>query len=80
MKTESRVLLREFSQRLQEIKMGSIRLMPDFIYPLGTQTSVGEIQMIGSLQGERYYWMVDEDGMVSMIPHEMMDQYVSGIV
>lgn len=36
--------------------------------PLGTKTEWGEIEAIGSLSGERYYWMAHEDGGVAMIP------------
>jgi hypothetical protein len=36
--------------------------------PLGTQTQWGKIGAVGYIQGERYYWMIDEDGSVSMMP------------
>lgn len=42
--------------------------------PLGTKTEWGEIVMIGWTGGERYYWMVDEDKIVSMIPAFMVEQ------
>ena len=40
--------------------------------PLGTETKWGPIEMIGCLQGERYYWMV-KDYVVSMIPAFMVE-------
>lgn len=42
--------------------------------PLGTETEYGTIEMIGCLNGERYYWMVDQDGMVSMMPDFIIER------
>lgn len=37
--------------------------------PLGTEVKpYGKIEMIGSLDGERYYWLVNKDGSVAMMP------------
>ncbi len=36
--------------------------------PLGTDTEWGKIQAVGLTGGERYYWIVDKDGDVSMLP------------
>lgn len=41
--------------------------------PLGTETEYGTVQAIGRIEGERYYWMVDEHGTVSMIPDFMVE-------
>lgn len=41
--------------------------------PLGTETEWGTIEMIGLTGGERYYWMVDKDGCVAMIPAFMVE-------
>ena len=49
------------------------RLVAEII-PLGTMTQYGEIVMVGCLQGERYYWMIDHFGVVSMIPDCALDQ------
>ena len=35
---------------------------------LGTKTQWGEIYMVGFTGGERYYWMINRDGTVSMMP------------
>ena len=35
---------------------------------LGTKTQFGIIAMIGCIEGERYYWMIDRHGVVSMMP------------
>mgnify|MGYP003394548753 CR=1 FL=1 len=47
--------------------------------PLGTKTKWGKIGAVGTTIGERYYWMVDKTGGVSMIPAstlEDMDGYI----
>ena len=45
------------------------------ILPLGTKVPpYGTIQMIGMLAEERYYWMVSEDGAVSMMPASVIEQ------
>jgi hypothetical protein len=41
--------------------------MADLI-PLGTETVWGRVSMVAMTGGERYYWMVDKDGAVSMMP------------
>lgn len=43
---------------------------------LGTVTEWGRIDMIGSLQGERYYWMTDWRGVVSMMPADVVEPSV----
>lgn len=38
-------------------------------YPLGTVVPhYGKVIAIGDISGERYYWMEDKDGMISMMP------------
>lgn len=46
--------------------------------PLGTRTEWGTIEMVGFTGGERYYWMRDGDGTVSMIPAFMVEAEVRG--
>ena len=41
--------------------------------PLGTETKYGRIEMIGTTGGERYYWMIDKKGTVSMIPASVVE-------
>ncbi len=43
--------------------------------PLGTKTQYGEIAAVGWV-GERYYWMVSEGGVTSMIPADAMGDVV----
>ena len=47
--------------------------MGNVLLPLGTKTEYGKIEMIGFVGGERYYWMVDRFGCVSMIPAFMLE-------
>ena len=42
------------------------------ILPLGTKTQWGKIVMIRWV-GERYYWMIDKYGVISMMPADMME-------
>ncbi len=35
--------------------------------PLGTMTKWGRIESVGWV-GERYYWMIDKHGCISMMP------------
>lgn len=42
--------------------------------PLGTKTVWGKISMIGITGGERYYWMVDKDRTVSMMPASIVEK------
>lgn len=42
--------------------------------PLGTAVPpYGEIQAVGMLGGERYYWLTTKDGAVSMIPAVVLE-------
>lgn len=41
--------------------------------PLGTPTRWGPISAVGTTGGERYYWMVDADGCVSMMPTDVVE-------
>lgn len=41
---------------------------------LGDTTYWGEIVAIGFMNGERYYWMIDKRGVVSMIPARVMEK------
>ena len=36
--------------------------------PLGTETPFGKVQAVGITGGERYYWLIAQDGSVSMMP------------
>lgn len=41
---------------------------------LGTNVNPwGKIGMVGVTGGERYYWLTDDRGMVSMIPADMVE-------
>ena len=48
------------------------RVMP---LALGTKTEWGTIDMIGTTGGERYYWMTDKHGCVSMIPAFIVERH-----
>lgn len=39
-----------------------------FFLPLGTRTRWGSVDGIGIVGGERYYWILDKHGIVSMMP------------
>ena len=39
----------------------------DFI-PLGSETNYGTVHAVGYVGGERYYWLIDKKGTVSMMP------------
>jgi hypothetical protein len=41
--------------------------------PLGTETPEGVVQAVGITGGERYYWLVDAHGVVSMMPWFMVE-------
>lgn len=43
--------------------------------PLGTETQWGTVEAIGFF-GERYYWLVDKDKVVSMFPADMVEASV----
>lgn len=48
--------------------------MPDGMIPLDVVIEPwGRIAAIGVTGGERYYWFVDKDGCVSMIPAFMVE-------
>ena len=51
--------------------------MTDAMLRLGTVTEWGRIDMIGSLEGERYYWMTDSRGVVSMMPADVVEPSVT---
>ena len=38
------------------------------LVPIGAQTPWGAVSAVGMIQGERYYWLVDEHGDVAMMP------------
>jgi len=46
------------------------------IIPLGTVTSWGKVDMVGITGGERYYWMTDRRGVVSMMPADVVEKDV----
>ncbi len=35
---------------------------------IGSKTKFGKVAMMGFISGERYYWMIDKHGTVSMMP------------
>ncbi len=40
---------------------------------LEEMTPWGRITMVGSIDGERYYWMISDDLVVSMIPADVVE-------
>lgn len=43
--------------------------------PLGTyRKHYGKISAVGITGGERYYWLIDEDGTVSMMPWFVIEE------
>ena len=40
---------------------------------LGTMTPWGKVAGVGVIGGERYYWLVDRDILVSMLPARMVE-------
>lgn len=38
------------------------------IIPLGTKTKFGEVTGVQWMRGERYYWLLGKDGVVSRCP------------
>ena len=48
--------------------------MFNIILPLGTATAWGKTTAIGFIENERYYWMIDEDGSISMMPAMVVEE------
>ena len=46
----------------------------DMPLTLGTKTQWGEIGAVGLTGGERYYWMTDKHGCVSMMPATVVEK------
>ena len=44
------------------------------IIPIGTKTKWGKIAAIRTIEGERYYFMVDKDGGVAMMPANVVEE------
>jgi hypothetical protein len=40
---------------------------------LGTQTEWGKISAVGNLGRERYYWIIADNGTVSMLPADVVE-------
>jgi len=38
------------------------------ILKIGKETQWGKISAVGTVGNERYYWMIDDNGVVSMLP------------
>ena len=45
---------------------------------IGTKTAWGEVKMEGNLQGERYYWIIDDNNVASMVPASTVEEKYSG--
>ena len=45
------------------------------IVPIGTKTQWGTVDAIGFV-GERYYWMIDKHGCVSMLPASVVESLI----
>lgn len=56
---------KENRQVLDEIRAQSTRRRH---LPIDTKTPWGPIGAVGVVGGERYYWMIDKHGVVSMMP------------
>jgi hypothetical protein len=42
--------------------------------PLGTNVKpYGKVSAVGCIQGERYYWLLSKEGVVSMIPADFLE-------
>ena len=48
----------------------------DELIPLGTQTEFGEVVAIHTKDGERSYFMRDESGSLTMIPGDLLKQFI----
>lgn len=44
------------------------------LLPLGTMTKWGRVGAVGLTRGERYYWLVSENGTVSMMPADVVEE------
>lgn len=44
--------------------------------PFGTKTVWGKVQAVGITGGERYYWVVAQDGSVAMMPAFVVEKAV----
>lgn len=44
---------------------------PELI-PIGTKTKIGKVSAVANIGGERYYFMIDKFGTVSMMPQISM--------
>lgn len=42
--------------------------------PIGRRTPWGRVRAVGLTGGERYYWMVDERGVVAMMPASVVER------
>jgi hypothetical protein len=42
--------------------------------PIGSETQWGTVHAVGMIDGERYYWMIDRQGTVSMIPASTLEE------
>ena len=46
----------------------------EHLVPIGEWVDgYGEVQMVGFTGGERYYWLVNSDGAVSMMPATLIE-------
>lgn len=41
--------------------------------PIGQKTKWGKIAMIRTIEGERYYFMIDKSGCVAMMPSDVVE-------
>lgn len=45
------------------------------LVPIGTAVRpYGSVQAVGLIQGERYYWLIDKQGIVSMMPADDIER------
>lgn len=48
-------------------------LDPSEVLPLGTKTDFGEVAAISFIGGERYYFLIDHEKTVTMLPQVYFD-------
>jgi len=49
----------------------------DNIVPIDTETQWGKVAMIRTIEKERYYFMIDKDGGISMMPADVVEPTIN---
>jgi len=42
--------------------------------PCGTQTRWGTVSAVGTISGERYYWLIDRNSVMSLMPSDVVEK------